>query len=114
MSPDNYLVGLEETVARALAEDIGSGDITAELVPATQMAQAQVICREHAVLCGRPWVDEVFSQVLPGLVPEWHLEEGADMTPETRVLSISGPARALLTAERAALNFLQTLSGTAT
>jgi nicotinate-nucleotide pyrophosphorylase (carboxylating) len=114
MSPDNYLIGLEETVARALAEDIGSGDITAELVPATQMARAQVICREHAVLCGRPWVDEVFRQVSPGLVPEWHLDEGADLAPETRVFSIRGPARALLTAERAALNFLQTLSGTAT
>lgn len=114
MLDDSCLQGLSETVARALAEDIGDGDITAELVPAQQMAQAQVVCRESAVLCGRPWVDEVFRQLAPTVVPEWHLAEGATLAPDTQVFSVSGPARALLTAERTALNFLQTLSGTAT
>ncbi|HHX82854.1 MAG TPA: nicotinate-nucleotide diphosphorylase, partial [Pseudomonadaceae bacterium] len=76
MHNTTFFQGLEQTVAAALAEDLGSGDITAELVPASQRAQAQLICRETAVLCGRPWVDEVFRQVDADIVVEWHLAEG--------------------------------------
>jgi len=118
MNPSNEYpllqAGLARTVAAALAEDIGSGDITAALVPAAQQAEATVLCRESAVICGRPWVDEVFHQVDPGLQLHWLVAEGSAVTAGTTVLRIRGPARALLTAERSALNFLQTLSGVAT
>jgi nicotinate-nucleotide pyrophosphorylase (carboxylating) len=105
---------LVEQVARALAEDVGSGDLTAALVPAGRMGRATVITREQAVLCGRPWVDEVFHQIDPAVRVSWEAEEGADVAPCQRLLRLEGPARSLLTGERTALNFLQTLSGTAT
>lgn len=114
MHNTTFFQGLEQTVAAALAEDLGSGDITAELVPASQRAQAQLICRETAVLCGRPWVDEVFRQVDADIVVEWHLAEGEALHDGCIVFTLQGSAPALLTAERTALNFLQTLSGTAT
>lgn len=103
-----------ECVRRALAEDVGDGDITAQLIPADAVASATVITREAAILCGQPWVDEVFRQVDPEVVLTWAVEEGAEVTANELLLTLSGPARSLLTGERAALNFLQTLSGTAT
>jgi nicotinate-nucleotide pyrophosphorylase (carboxylating) len=103
-----------DQVARALAEDVGTGDLTASLVPASRTGRAMVITRESAVLCGRPWVDEVFRQVDPSVRVTWDAEEGADVEPGQRLFRVEGPARALLTGERTALNFLQTLSGTAT
>jgi nicotinate-nucleotide pyrophosphorylase (carboxylating) len=105
---------LVEQVARALAEDVGSGDLTAALVPAGRMGRATVITREPAVLCGRPWVDEVIRQVDPSVRVSWEAEEGADVAANQRLFRLEGPARSLLTGERTALNFLQTLSGTAT
>ena len=104
---------LADQVARALAEDVGSGDLTAALVPAARAGRATVITREAAVLCGRPWVDEVFRQLDPSVRVEWSAAEGAALAAGDLLCSIEGPARALLTGERTALNFLQTLSGTA-
>ena len=101
-------------VARALAEDIGTGDITAQLIDASKYAKASVISRESAVICGRPWVDEVFRQLDPDTLIEWHIEEGDKVIPNQTLFSISGRAQVLLSGERCALNFLQTLSGTAT
>ena len=105
---------IEAGVRRALAEDVGSGDRTAALVPATQQANATVTAREAAVLCGQPWVDEVFRQLGGGVRIDWRTPEGAAVTADTVVCELAGNARALLTGERTALNFLQTLSGTAT
>lgn len=101
-------------VAHALAEDIGSGDVTARLVDAGKRAQARVISREDAVICGRAWVDEVFRQLDASIETEWLVAEGERVAPDQRLFELRGPARALLTGERSALNFLQTLSGTAT
>lgn len=109
-----YVTDLHETVARALAEDIGSGDVTARLVDANEISNARVISREAAVICGRPWVDEVFRQIDPSIRVEWLVEEGASVVPDQKLFTLHGPARALLTGERPALNFLQTASGTAT
>ncbi|MEQ1438259.1 carboxylating nicotinate-nucleotide diphosphorylase [Fontimonas sp. SYSU GA230001] len=110
----SYVNDIAETVRRALAEDIGGGDVTALLVPAAQRAQARVIAREAAVVCGRPWVDEVFRQLDPAVTLDWQVTEGATVAAGQSVFRLEGPARALLTGERTALNFLQTLSGTAT
>ena len=108
------LAGLQQTVAAALSEDIGNGDITASLIPETQTTEARVMCREHAVICGRPWVDEVFRQVDAGIAVQWQRSEGQRVRPEDTVFVATGSARSLLTAERTALNFLQMLSGVAT
>jgi len=105
---------IEPVVAAALAEDVGSGDITAMLIPEDIQAKATVISREQAVLCGRPWFDEVFRQLDAGVRVEWLADEGADVAQDEIICRISGPARVMLTGERTALNFLQTLSGTAT
>jgi len=102
------------TVATALAEDIGSGDLTAALVPAERSGRARIITREAAVLAGRPYVDEVFRQVDPRVQVEWHAADGDAVVPEQLLYRLSGPARSLLTGERTALNFVQALSGTAT
>lgn len=101
-------------VERALAEDLGSADITAELIPADHTATASVIVRESAILCGQPWFDAVFNQVDPQVACQWLVTEGANVKPNQTLLNIQGNARSILTAERTALNFLQTLSGTAT
>ncbi|MEO0421236.1 MAG: carboxylating nicotinate-nucleotide diphosphorylase [Pseudomonadota bacterium] len=102
-------------VAGAIAEDLGPGDVTAALVPADATARARVISREPGVLCGTAWVDETFSAVSGGQIHvHWHLGDGERCDTDTPLCEIEGPARALLTAERTALNFLQTLSGTAT
>jgi nicotinate-nucleotide pyrophosphorylase (carboxylating) len=105
---------LQQTVAAALREDVGSGDLTAALVPAGRMGQAKVITREAAVVAGRPYVDEVFRQVDPAVVIEWHVNDGDAVEPNQLLYRLSGPARSLLTGERTALNFLQVLSATAT
>ena len=105
---------IRSDVARALAEDIGSGDVTAGLVPEDRVAHARVIIRETAVLCGNAWFDEVFRQVDPGTRVNWHAKDGDRVSPNQVLCEIDGPARSLLTGERTALNFLQTLSGVAT
>ena len=104
---------IPQCVARALEEDIGSGDITAQLIAADKQATAIVISREAATICGRPWVDEVFKQLDRNIQVVWHVEEGESVAPDTTLLSLTGNARMLLTGERTALNFLQTLSATA-
>jgi nicotinate-nucleotide pyrophosphorylase (carboxylating) len=105
---------LARTVAAALAEDVGSGDLTAALVPARKAGRATVITREAAVVAGRPYVDEVFRQVDPLVVVEWATDDGGQVQPGQVLYRLSGPARSLLTGERTALNFLQTLSAVAT
>lgn len=105
---------IQDNVTVALNEDIGSGDITAELVPLEHQAKARVITREAAVICGVEWVNEVFRQVDSSVVLEWHVKDGDCVEANHELLRLSGSARALLTGERSALNFLQTLSGTAT
>jgi nicotinate-nucleotide pyrophosphorylase (carboxylating) len=112
--PDELTRDITETVHRALAEDVGGGDQTAALIPHHIQAEADVILRDRAVLCGRPWFDAVLQAVDPGLVVTWHASEGDELEPNTTVCQIHGPARTLLTAERSALNFLQLLSGVAT
>lgn len=102
------------SVAQALAEDIRDGDITALLIPENSVASARVITREHGVICGRFWVDEVFRQLDPTVTIEWLVQDGDHIEPEQILFTLHGPARSLLTGERTALNFLQTLSGTAT
>jgi len=103
-----------ENVRTALAEDIGDGDITAALVAPDARARARIITREAAVVCGRPWVDEVFRQVDAAVRINWKCEDGERVAAGATLYELEGPARALLTGERAALNFLQLLSGTAT
>ena len=102
-----------ENVRTALAEDVGTGDLTAQLVPADARAQARVISREVAVLCGQAWFTETFKQAAPSATIEWHAAEGDVMQINQTIVTINGNARELLTAERTALNFLQLLSGTA-
>jgi nicotinate-nucleotide pyrophosphorylase (carboxylating) len=102
------------SVARALAEDVGSGDLTASLVPSAARAGATVITREPAILCGCAWVDEVCRQVDAGIRVTWEAQDGDRVEPNQVLCRLEGPARSMLTAERPALNFLQTLSGTAT
>jgi len=112
--PADYLQDLEQQVRTALAEDIGSGDITAALIDAATTADATVITREHMVMAGQQWVDEVFRQLDPATQLEWHYNDGEQVSPDQVLLTARGPARSLLTGERTALNFLQLLSGTAT
>lgn len=105
---------IRENVTAALSEDIGSGDITAQLIPPNQQAKATVITREDCVFCGKDWVVEVFAQLDKDVVIEWHIEDGEAAAANSTLFTLSGNARSLLTGERAALNFVQTLSGTAT
>jgi len=105
---------LAQQVATALAEDIGPGDVTAELVPMTQHVTGKVITREQAVLCGRPWVTETFRQLDPTVRVTWHASDGDRITANQTLFEVSGLARPVLTGERTALNFLQLLSATAT
>lgn len=105
---------IRRSVSEALAEDVGSDDLTARLIPASAQASAYVIAREPAVLCGTAWFEECFRQVDPGTRIEWLAVDGDRIEPNQWLCRIEGPARGLLTAERCALNFLQTLSATAT
>lgn len=102
------------TVQRALAEDIGDGDLTAALVPAGARARGRVISREEAVLCGAAWFEEVFRQIDDAIAIHWEAQDGDGINRDQLLCRLEGPARPLLTGERTALNFLQTLSGTAT
>ncbi len=108
------LKAFEANILASLLEDVGSGDLTGKLVPADKRVQARVIVREAAVLCGAPWFESVMACLDPSIEIEWHYGEGDMMLADSPVCSIDAPARALLTAERCALNFLQLLSGVAT
>jgi nicotinate-nucleotide pyrophosphorylase (carboxylating) len=115
---NSEIPGLQEdliaNVTFALAEDIGSGDITAQLIPAEQKAKATVITREDAVICGVEWVNEVFRQLDSEVVVNWLVADGQQVKADSALFTLEGSARSLLTGERTALNFLQLLSGTAT
>lgn len=114
MNPEILRSAIQQNVTAALAEDVGSGDITARLIHETTQATATIITREAMVMCGTAWADEVFAQVDPGIEIEWHVSDGDAVAADTKLVTLYGSARALLTAERSAMNFLQTLSGTAT
>ena len=102
------------TVRLALAEDVGSGDVTAALLAPDATASASVLCRESAVLCGVTWFDEVFRQLCPEIVVSWRAGDADAVEPGDVVCTVTGPAAPILTGERTGLNFLQLLSGTAT
>jgi nicotinate-nucleotide pyrophosphorylase (carboxylating) len=108
-----FATAIARNVGDALAEDVGSGDLTGLLVPADEMRDARIIVREKAVLCGVPWFNEVMRRVDPRIEVQWRYREGDTMTADSVVCTLRGPARSLLTAERNGLNFLQMLSGVA-
>lgn len=105
---------ITRNVATALAEDLGGGDVTAQLIPDHEQTRARIICREQAVLCGQAWVDEVYRQLGGQTRIDWQARDGDTLSPDQTICTLGGPARAILSGERCALNFLQTLSGTAT
>jgi nicotinate-nucleotide pyrophosphorylase (carboxylating) len=105
---------LAEQVSRALREDVGPGDVTARLIAANATAHATVLCRDAAMVCGTGWFDETFRQLDSAVQVHWRARDGTVVQPGTVLCELNGPARALLTGERTALNFLQLLSGTAT
>ncbi len=104
---------IPEQVKLALAEDIGTGDVTADLIPEGSLSEATVICRDNAILSGIAWFDEVFQQIDPEVVIHWKAKDGDRVEAGSLLCTLSGNARSLLSGERAALNFLQTLSSTA-
>ena len=101
-------------VGAALREDIGPGDLSADLIAPEVHAEAQVVTRDAGIFCGRPWVDEACRQVDPKITLRWHVAEGSDIAPGDKLVSLDGPARSLLAVERTAINFMQLLSATAT
>jgi nicotinate-nucleotide pyrophosphorylase (carboxylating) len=105
---------LPEQVRRALAEDVGTGDLTAALLPKDAWSWGRVVSREPAVVCGGPWFDAVFAELDPRIQIRWRVAEGAEVDADAELCTLDGPSQPLLTGERTALNFLQTLSGTAT
>jgi len=107
-------VEVQRSVAASLAEDIGTGDLTARLIPASRNARGRVITREEAVLCGTAWFDATFAALEPDASVIWHARDGERLKPGQLLCEVDASARALLTAERTALNFIQLLSGTAT
>ena len=104
---------LKNSVALALQEDVQGGDISAQLIPAEQHSKARIICREAATICGTPYADEVFKQVDKDINVVWHVQDGENVDADSVLCELEGSSRALLTAERCALNYIQTLSGTA-
>lgn len=112
--PHQLPAAVRENVRAALAEDIGSGDISASLIPPNAVASARVICREAAIICGKPWVDEVYRQLDETIALNWLCGDGSEVQAEQTLIELHGNVRSLLTGERCALNFLQLLSGTAT
>ncbi|MBT8091460.1 MAG: carboxylating nicotinate-nucleotide diphosphorylase [Gammaproteobacteria bacterium] len=112
--PGNTLASIAPTVAAALAEDVGPGDLTASLIDEDAVVGATVITRQFMVLAGQPWADEVFRQLDPTVVVDWYIGDAQVAEPGDVICKLVGPARALLSGERTALNFLQTLSATAT
>jgi len=113
-SPEAVAALAREDVARALAEDVGAGDLTAGLIDPAQQARARILARESAVICGAPWVEAAVHALDPQATLTWHVPEGGRAEANQVVLEMRGRAQALLTAERTALNFLQLLSGVAT
>lgn len=109
----NLAQDVTDNVKAALAEDIGTGDITAELIPPEQTAKAQVITREDCIFCGKDWVQETFRQLDPAVEIIWHINDGEAATAGQVLFELSGSSRSLLSGERTALNFVQLLSGTA-
>jgi nicotinate-nucleotide pyrophosphorylase (carboxylating) len=114
LDQERLLQAVGQDVSRALAEDVGAGDLTAGLVPAAKAITARVLARESAVICGRPWVEAVITAVDPKVSWQWLVREGQRCQADQVVLTLQGSARSLLTLERTALNFLQTLSAVAT
>lgn len=112
-SPNDLLATLDTIVRIAIDEDVGSGDVTAAIIPGEHLSTAYVLTREDCVLCGRPWFDRVFALIDPAIEITWLHDEGDEVTAGTRLCTLRGPTRGLLTGERTALNFLQTLSATA-
>lgn len=105
---------IQKNVAMALAEDVGSGDLTAQLIPGDMIVTAQVISREATILCGNTWFEACFNQLSSDIAIHWFVKEGDVLQPNQILCKIKGNARAILTAERSALNFLQFLSAVAT
>ncbi len=105
---------IADTVAGAINEDLGHGDITAQLIPENAIAVAELVCRDNAVIAGQPWAAAVFSAIDPGVILDWQIPEGGRAKPNDLILICQGKARSILTAERTAMNFLQTLSAAAT
>lgn len=114
MTPESVAALASADVARALQEDVGAGDLTAALVPAGRRAKARILAREAAVICGAPWAEAALRALDPTVHLSWQVAEGQRCAPDQVVLEIEGEARALLSAERTALNFLQLLSAVAT
>lgn len=114
ITPDTLTAAIKQNVTQALTEDIGSGDITAQLIAERSQAQATIISRETATLAGIDWANEVFRQVDPSIETHWHFKDGDCVAANVPLVTLKGSARSLLTAERSAMNFLQTLSATAT
>lgn len=114
MSSDELQTFIRKDARHALAEDIGNGDITAALIPETAKSTATIISREQAVICGTDWVNEVFRQLDPSITIDWQISDGDRVKPDQLLCTLSGNSRMLLTGERTALNFLQTLSSTST
>ena len=119
MTPDSVTIpnlhsDIERAVRHALEEDIGDGDITAQLIPADRSARARVITREDCTFCGRAWVEEIFRQLDPAVKIHWQVQDGDRVAANSLLFELEGAARSILTGERCALNFVQTLSGTAT
>jgi nicotinate-nucleotide pyrophosphorylase (carboxylating) len=108
------LADIRATVVRVLQEDIGDGDLTAGLIPASMTIDATIITRDNMTMAGRPWVDEVYRQIDPRIVLDWKLDDGETAGADTTICRLHGSARSILSGERAALNLLQTLSATAT
>jgi nicotinate-nucleotide pyrophosphorylase (carboxylating) len=102
------------TVQQALEEDIGTGDLTSQLLPQDKISSAKVICRENAIMCGIPWFNEVYRQLDSGFHISWHVSDSDLLTKDTVICELNGSARTMVTGERAALNFIQLLSATAT
>ena len=110
----DLLAKVDETARLALQEDIGTGDLTANLIPVESKSKAHLITREDAVLCGVPWFNSVFRQLDNNINTNWHVEDGDEIHADQKLCTLEGSTRSLLTGERTAMNFLQTLSGTAT
>lgn len=114
MHDRDFIARVAGDVRRALEEDVGSGDLSAALVDPGRRARARIVCREPAVICGRPWVMETLRQAAPSVVPAWQVGDGERCAAGETIVELEGSARELLTAERTCLNFLQTLSAVAT
>jgi len=111
---ETLLAEIEDSVARALREDIGDGDVTGQLIPESTSIDATIITRGTMIMAGQPWVDEICRQVDPSIEINWQCSDGDEIDSGTVICALQGPARSLLTAERTVLNFLQLLSATAT